>query len=104
MIVYANTPPAGDFERFGYSMTLGEVALMLLQERELCLQGCSRLDMAMLQLVSEPYGYDMTFVALPARSNGDVYLKRKVAATAPVRFAHAVNRSAIHQDSFQRLT
>ena len=103
MIVYANTPPPGDFERFGFPMTLGEVALVLVQHRDLCLRGCSRPDMAMLQLVSEPYGYDMTFVAaLPACSTGDVYFTHKTASTAVVRFAHAINGSPIPQDSVRR--
>jgi hypothetical protein len=105
MIVYARTPPPGDFERFGFPVTLGEVALVLFQDRELCLAGCSKSDTTMLQLVSEPYGYDMTFVAaMPACSTGDVYFTRKTAAMVAVPFAPAINRSTIPQTAFRRMS
>jgi hypothetical protein len=84
MIVYANTPPAGDFMHLGSPMTLKEVAITLFEDRDLCLQGCSKLDLAILQLVSEPYSYDMVFVPTSACETGDVYFTRKTAATASV--------------------
>ena len=77
MIIFADTPPSGDFMHRGLPMTLKEVALALFEYRDLCLQGCSRWDLPALQLVTEPYSYDIVFVAMPACRTGDVYFVRK---------------------------
>jgi hypothetical protein len=81
MIVYAKTPPTGNFTCLGSPTTLKEVAIALFEDRSACLQGCSKLDLAILQLVSEPYSYDMVFVPTPGCHTGDVYFTRKTAPT-----------------------
>ena len=102
MIVYTNSPPNGDFMHLGLPMTLKEVAIALFQDRDLCLQGCSRPDLAILQLVSEPYSYDMVFVPTPACPTGDVYFTRKTALTPVFELMcpQSMNGFASPSDSF----
>ena len=59
-------------------MSLAEIAGKLAGEKELCITTCTLSDTRFLEMVSEPYGYDVVFVPECELSRrGQVFLKRR---------------------------
>jgi hypothetical protein len=77
MTAVVQEPPEGEFRVIDRSLTLARVADELAGGQQICVHGCSRSDLWQLELVSEPYGYDLVFVATPNLATGGVYFTRK---------------------------
>jgi len=70
--------------------------------QQICIHGCSRSDLWQLELVSEPYGYDLVFVATPNLATGGVYFTRKHQGTLDDTRT-ALLRKAIENASWQQV-
>ena|SRR5436190_1650660 len=107
MIAIVQEPPEGEFRVIEPLVTLARVADELANERDICIHGCSRADLWQLEVVSEPYGYDLVFVPKANLTTGSVYFARKPreasenAGAAPLRSAIA---SAIWQNAQSQAT
>ena len=77
MTTFVDHSPKGVFRRFDCAVTLGEVADELAHGHQVCVRECSARDVTWLELLTEPYGFDLLLMPASDAPMLEVYLRRR---------------------------
>jgi hypothetical protein len=77
MTTFVDHSPKGVFRRFDCAVTLGEVADELAHGHQVCVRECSARDVTWLELLTEPYGFDLLLMPASDAPVLEAYLRRR---------------------------
>src|ERR1041384_1994988 len=77
MKAFVDHSPEGLFRTFDCSVTLAEVADELAHGHQVCVRQCSARDVTWLELLTEPYGFDLLLMPAADAPVLEVYFRRR---------------------------
>src|ERR1041384_7257260 len=77
MKAFVDHSPEGLFRTFDCSVTLAEVADELAHGHQVCVRQCSARDVTWLELLTEPFGFDLLLMPATDAPVLEVYLRRR---------------------------